>query len=63
MMVSFIFHVLFYFLFFNFYLESGWMMWWSEDAWPMGSGTIRKCGNVGVGVALLEDLCHCKGGP
>ena len=23
-----------------------------------GSGTIRKCGLVGVGVALLEEVCH-----
>jgi hypothetical protein len=27
-----------------------------------GSGTIKKCGLVGVGVALLEELCHCGGG-
>jgi hypothetical protein len=25
------------------------------------SGTIRKCGLVGVGVALLEGVCHCGG--
>ena len=24
-----------------------------------GSGTIRKCGPVGVGVTLLEEVCHC----
>ena len=30
-------------------------------AWPMGSGSIRRCG-LGVGVALLEELCHCGGG-
>ena len=23
------------------------------------SGTIRRCGLVGVGVALLEEVCHC----
>ena len=28
----------------------------------MGSGTIRRCGLVGVGVALLIDVCHCGGG-
>jgi hypothetical protein len=28
---------------------------------PMGSGTIRKCGLVGIGVALLEEVCHCVG--
>jgi hypothetical protein len=27
-----------------------------------GSGTIRRCGLVGVGVALLEEVCHCEGG-
>jgi hypothetical protein len=26
------------------------------------SGTIRRCGLVGGGVALLEELCHCRGG-
>ena len=26
-----------------------------------GSGIIRKCGLVGVGVALLEDVCHYGG--
>ena len=24
-----------------------------------GSGTIWKCDLVGVGVALLEEVCHC----
>jgi hypothetical protein len=24
-----------------------------------GSGMIRRYGNVGVGEALLEDVCHC----
>jgi hypothetical protein len=23
------------------------------------SSTIRRCGLVGVGVALLEEVCHC----
>ena len=27
-----------------------------------GSGTIRNNGLVGVGVALLEELCCCMGG-
>jgi hypothetical protein len=27
-----------------------------------GSGTIRRYGLVGIGVALLEDVCHCGGG-
>jgi hypothetical protein len=25
----------------------------------LGSGTIRRCSLVEVGVALLEDVCHC----
>jgi hypothetical protein len=29
------------------------------NAWPIGRGTIRRCDLVGVGVALLEELCHC----
>ena len=28
-----------------------------------GSGSIGKCGPVGVGVALLEQVCHCGFGP
>jgi hypothetical protein len=24
-----------------------------------GSGTIRRYGDTGVGVALLEEVCHC----
>jgi hypothetical protein len=27
-----------------------------------GSGNISRCGLVGVGVALLEEMCHCGGG-
>jgi hypothetical protein len=27
-----------------------------------GSGTIRRCGLVGVGVALLKEVCHCGSG-
>jgi hypothetical protein len=26
------------------------------------NGTIRRCGLVGVGVALLEEVCHCGAG-
>lgn len=29
---------------------------------PSGSGTIRSCGLVGVGVALLEEVCPLVGG-
>ena len=28
----------------------------------IGSGTISRCGFVGVSVALLEEVCHCGGG-
>jgi hypothetical protein len=27
-----------------------------------GTGTIRRCDIVGVGVALLEEVCHCRDG-
>ena len=29
------------------------------NAWPIRSGTIRRYGLVGVGVVLLEEVCHC----
>jgi hypothetical protein len=32
------------------------------NAWPMGSVTFRKCSLVGVGVALLEEVCQCGDG-
>ena len=32
------------------------------DTWPTESGTIRWCGLVGVSVALLEEVCHWRGG-
>jgi hypothetical protein len=32
------------------------------NAWPTGSGAIRKYGFVRVGVTLLEEVCHCGGG-
>ena len=28
----------------------------------LGSGTIRRYDLVGVDVALLEEVCHCRGG-
>ena len=28
---------------------------------PTGSNTIRKYSFVGVGVVLLEEVCHCGG--
>ena len=30
--------------------------------WPIGSGIIRRCGLIGVDVALLEEVCHCGAG-
>jgi hypothetical protein len=27
-----------------------------------GSGTIGRCGNIGIGVALLEDVSYCGSG-
>ena len=35
---------------------------WFEYAWPMGSGTIRRCGLIGGGVAFPKEVCHCGGG-
>ena len=32
------------------------------NACTICSGTIKRCGLVGVGVALLEEVCHCEGG-
>ena len=29
------------------------------NIWPIGNSTIRKCGLVRVGVALLEEICYC----
>ena len=37
-------------------------LWWFENTWPMWSGTIRRCGLVGISVALLEEVHHCVGG-
>lgn len=32
------------------------------NVWPMGGGTVRRCGLIGGDGALLEDVCHCGGG-
>ena len=32
------------------------------NAWLMGSDIIRMYALVGVGVALLEEVCHCEVG-
>jgi hypothetical protein len=37
-------------------------VWWFEYAWPMRSDTIKRCGIVGIGVALLEEVHHILGG-
>jgi hypothetical protein len=31
-------------------------------AWPIESDTSRRCGFIGVGVALLEEVCHLEAG-
>ena len=37
-------------------------LWWFRYAWPMGSGTVRRYGLVGGGLALLEEVHQCEGG-
>jgi hypothetical protein len=32
------------------------------NAWPIGSGTIRRCGLIGVGMVLLEEVYHWRRG-
>ena len=34
----------------------------SKKVASKGNGAIKRCGFVGVGVALLEEVCHCEGG-
>lgn len=31
-----------------------WPVWWLECTWPMGSGTIRRCGLVGGSASLCR---------
>ena len=38
-----------------FCLPSEQSLWWFECARPMESDSIRRCGLVGMGVALLEE--------
>ena len=39
-------------------------VWWFERKWSSKrSSTIRGCDFVGVGMALLEEVCHSGGGP
>ena len=45
----------------------GWMSrkWageWFEKLVPIEIGSTRRCGFVGVGLTLLEKVCHCVGG-
>ena len=42
------------FFFFSFKKKGKVQVWWFENTWLMGNGTIRRCGLIGVGVALLE---------
>ena len=32
------------------------------NAWPVGSGTISTSVLIRIGVASLEEMCHCRGG-
>jgi hypothetical protein len=32
------------------------------NAWPTGSDTIRRCELIGIGIDLLEEVCHCQNG-
>lgn len=32
------------------------------NAWPIVGGTVRRCSLAGVGVAFLEEVCHCGDG-
>jgi hypothetical protein len=43
-------------------LEDCLPLWWFKYAWPIESDTIRRCGLVGIGVALLKEVSHCGGG-
>ena len=38
------------------------IVWWFEYAWPMGSGTVRRCGLGETGVGL-EEVCHYVDSP
>ena len=46
--------------------QQGWRGWATVVVWmqlaPRGSGTISRCCFVGVGMALLEGVCHWGGG-
>jgi len=33
--------------------------WWFENAWQVGSGTIRMCSLIGGDVALYKEVWHC----
>lgn len=37
------------------------LLWWFAYAWLVGSGTIRSCGFVGIGVASLKEVRHFVG--
>ena len=33
------------------------------NAWPIGSGAVRRCDLVGKAMALMMEVCHCGGRP
>lgn len=35
---------------------------WFELGMTCGNGAIKKCGFVGVGVVILQEVCHSQGG-
>jgi hypothetical protein len=37
------------------------LLWGFEYTWPMGTGTISRCGLIGGGVTLLEEVYCCGG--
>ena len=40
---------------------TGGQRWGGFNMHGPGSGTVRVCSLVGVGVALLKEVCHCGG--
>jgi hypothetical protein len=36
-------------------------MWWIEYVWPTRDSMDRRCGLVGIGVALFEEVHQCGG--
>ena len=42
-------------------ISCAWLWLGLFECLTIDSGTIGKCGGVGVGVALSEEMCHCGG--